>query len=190
MKKFLKLWLNAIVVFIAINIYNFSVCAYSHTYNTRSANTQETIEIVAYIVSAIIVGIIFGCLTNSVIHGKGYDVNWFWLGFFFGFIPLIVALCQPQCEPEHRELTRAEKESKGYWQCSFCYTMNPPYYSECTQCGKTSAESAKQKQVKQQDEAEFNNIQKLKEYKSLLDSGIITQEEFDKKKAEILNTKN
>ena len=30
------------------------------------------------------------------------------------------------------------------------------------------------------------NVQKLKSYKDLLDSGVITQEEFDKKKSELL----
>ena len=31
------------------------------------------------------------------------------------------------------------------------------------------------------------NLQKLKAYKDLLDSGVISQEEFDKKKTELLN---
>ena len=35
-------------------------------------------------------------------------------------------------------------------------------------------------------QSETDNVKKIKEYKELLDSGIITQEEFDKKKAELL----
>ena len=34
---------------------------------------------------------------------------------------------------------------------------------------------------------EVNNAEAIRKYKELLDDGIITQEEFDKKKAELLN---
>ena len=54
MKKFLKTWLSMVIVFIAINICNFSVYAYNYTYTTRSKDTPETVEIVAYIIAAII----------------------------------------------------------------------------------------------------------------------------------------
>lgn len=40
---------------------------------------------------------------------------------------------------------------------------------------------------KDKSEKELLNIQKLKSYKDLLDSGVITQEEFDKKKSELLD---
>ena len=37
-------------------------------------------------------GIIWGVVVNKVIENKGYEENWFWWGFFFGFFALIVAL--------------------------------------------------------------------------------------------------
>lgn len=40
---------------------------------------------------------------------------------------------------------------------------------------------------KDKSEKELLNVQKLKSYKDLLDSGVITQEEFDKKKSELLD---
>ena len=51
-------------------------------------------EIVSLIV-VIVWGVIWGFATNSVISNKGYDSNWFWWGFFFGFIAFIVALTKP-----------------------------------------------------------------------------------------------
>ena len=45
-------------------------------------------------------------------------------------------------------------------------------------------EEEKRKFVESRDEME--NLKKIKEYKELLDSGIITQEEFDKKKTQLL----
>ena len=35
---------------------------------------------------------IWGFATRAVIYNKGYDKNWFWWGFIFGFIAFIVAL--------------------------------------------------------------------------------------------------
>lgn len=40
---------------------------------------------------------------------------------------------------------------------------------------------------KKKSDNELENLEKLKSYKELLDSGVITQEDFDKKKAELLN---
>lgn len=45
-----------------------------------------------YFIGAVIWGIIWGIVCNKVIENKGYDENWFWWGFFFGFIAFIVAL--------------------------------------------------------------------------------------------------
>jgi hypothetical protein len=46
----------------------------------------------------------------------------------------------------------------------------------------------RERQKKQQDTISdnANTIELIKEYKELLDSGAITQEEFDKKKSELL----
>ena len=45
---------------------------------------------------------------------------------------------------------------------------------------------AEQRGAEQQEKSEKENIEKLKEYKKLLDDGIITQEDFDKKKQQLL----
>lgn len=50
-----------------------------------------------------------------------------------------------------------------------------------------SALLSKAAEEKDKSEKELLNVQKLKSYKELLDSGVITQEKFDKKKSELLD---
>ena len=92
----------------------------------------------------------FGFATKKVIENKGYRENWFWWGFFFGLIALIVALTKPE---------------------RFRNTSAP-----------VSAYTAP---VKSEADKELDNINRLKGYKELLDSGAISQEEFDAQKAKI-----
>ena len=83
-------------------------------------------------------------------------------------------------------LVREEQIRAGYWQCT-CGTLNPPYATSCS-CGKRPRDitAEKAKEAVLEDEKELNNLKKLKEYKELLDAGVITQEEFEAKKAKLL----
>lgn len=49
------------------------------------------------IIIVLVYGIIMGFATQAIIENKGYNDNWFWWGFFFGIIALIVAAARPQC---------------------------------------------------------------------------------------------
>ena len=40
-------------------------------------------------------GCIWGFVTNKVLETRGYDDNWFWWGFFFGMIAVLVAASKP-----------------------------------------------------------------------------------------------
>lgn len=158
-------------------------------------------EVFIVLVVAIGFGILWGKLTQKVIDDKGYSENWFWWGFFFGLIALIVAaLKSPAPQPSSYnqtsnsnlsrladETTRNKQIREGYWKCS-CGEMNPPYLTTCN-CGKTANQAKKEITeitAKANTAAELDNLKMLKEYKELLDAGIITQEDFDKKKAELL----
>ena len=44
------------------------------------------------IVGTIIGGIIWGIVVNKVLENKGYKEDWFWWGFFFGILAVLVAL--------------------------------------------------------------------------------------------------
>ena len=55
---------------------------------------METAYVIGYLVSAIIWGVIWGVVAKAIVKNKGYEeegTKYFWLGFFFSFIPAIVA---------------------------------------------------------------------------------------------------
>lgn len=155
--------------------------------------------VVIWIIGIVIWGSIWGVATNAVIRNKGYDENWFWWGFFFGFIAVLVALSKPQVsydeEVADHEAEKAREQailSSNGWKCSKCGRVNPSYTGTCG-CGTSKMQSEallrKREEEKRkilESQSETDNVKKIKEYKELLDSGIITQEEFDKKKAELL----
>lgn len=79
--------------------------------------------------------ILLGFITQYIIKNKGYTTNWFWWGFFFGAIAVVVAMSRPK--------VCSIGSSKGkWWRCS-CGRMNP-YMVRCN-CGKTQGEVAAEK---------------------------------------------
>lgn len=157
-----------------------------------------------WLIGFIIQGIIWGCATNAIVNNKGYDENWFWWGFFFGFIALIVALAKPECHSSYdyqlspllSQAAQEESEKRmlrdAGWKCQ-CGRVNPSYTGTCA-CGhskdmvneqKKEAEKEKRTQEKlAEDNLKLDNLKKLKE---LLDVGAITQEEYDTKKKQLLD---
>ena len=151
-----------------------------------------------YIVAVIIWGVVWGFATKTIINNKGYDENWFWWGFFFGFIATIVAACKPENHQHYdymtssvlskttEEIRKNDIINKGGWQCTRCRRTNPNYTGTCS-CGMTKSMNDSFLNEKQKSNDELENLEKLKSYKELLDSGVITQKDFDEKKAQLLN---
>lgn len=150
-----------------------------------------------YIIGIIIWGVVWGIATQIVINNRGYDENWFWWGFFFGTIALLVACSKPQVDQTanilYAQKAREESEKRmleaGGWKCT-CGTVNPSYTGTCA-CGRSKqdvlAASAEKAAVPaEKKEQELHTLNLIKEYKGLLDAGVITQEEFEKKKKALL----
>lgn len=160
------------------------------------------ISLILYIIQ----GVIFGVAVNAIIANKGYHENWFVWGFFFGFVALIVALSKPQkpYEPmrENPLLRRSDEQqgvNSGRWKCVFCNSTNANNVTTCS-CGKSREDT--QKKIKEAQKGtrpeaekkdgssvvqdELHIVEIISQYKSLLDSGAITQEEFDRKKQSLL----
>ena len=148
---------------------------------------------IIYLIILIVVGSVFGIATQSIIDNKGYDEKWFWWGFFFGFIAMLVAISKPEnhayqsSNPKWMQSssdTRDEEVVKqGGWKCT-CGRVNPSYTGTCA-CGKRKGEKQNSQQA-QQTVGEEDKFDEIKKYKELLDSGIITEEDFNKKKTELL----
>lgn len=75
-----------------------------------------------YLLIGILWGVVWGLIVKSVIENKGYQENWFWWGFFFGIIALIVALTKPdvnttkamvELEPEVKQQEKEEIITEG-----------------------------------------------------------------------------
>ena len=177
----------------------------------------------------IVQAIIFGFATKIVIENKGYDDNWFWWGFFFGLIALIVACAKPQnidytaydskpAKPTYTShpssygstLGKAADQARtkeilasGGWKC-VCGKAHAAYVSSCS-CGRNKHEvldarykqkqeeekqqaAKKEQEIKKQDNSldETSKVSAIKEYKELMDAGIISPEEFELKKKQLL----
>ena len=157
---------------------------------------------------------IWGAITWKINDYKGYASGGFWWGFFLGLVGVIVVACKPNvrnykitgwkctCGRVHSDyVTTCEcgrttrKAAGGFdtasvpdggWRCA-CGRVHPAYASSCV-CGVTKREAIAGAAKPAQDpvSAEENTVNLLKEYKTLLDSGAITQEEFESKKAQLL----
>jgi len=168
-----------------------------------------------YIIGTITWSIIWGCAARTIVINKGYDdegTKYFWLGFFFAFIAVIVAACKPDNSTlflpsqlsqiaraaEERKISRAAEERKildeGGWKCE-CGRLNYHYCSSCV-CGKSqrevlnrqkeAEEKAKQLVAANTNGPDKTAAQQIKEFKELYDAGIITSEEFEAKKKQLL----
>lgn len=145
---------------------------------------------------------IFGGITKAINESKGYAGGFAW-GFWLGIIGiLVVAFRRPVYSPptksiiipEHEEILPpqavSQPDSPEGWQCT-CGRFHPRYVTSCV-CGNNKHDALNPKtQSDTQDAAEpvdeTKNIAALKEYKQLLDDGVLTQEEFDEKKKAILS---
>ncbi|MCQ2446238.1 MAG: SHOCT domain-containing protein [Clostridia bacterium] len=98
---------------------------------------------IGYIIGVLIWGIIWGVVCKKVIENKGYMENWFWWGFFFGFIALIIALTKPEAYMLYGNnnngfaLDKAvNNPDSSVWKCE-CGSYVPLSSSVCPHCGKT-----------------------------------------------------
>ena len=145
----------------------------------------------------VIVGYIWGGAVQKIISDKGYQENWFWWGFFFGLFAWIAAWAKPAVYPPAAASPVSplpydrELPETGGWICS-CGRVNPSYTGTCA-CGKTKREieeanltQAKRRAERQLEREEIEKLNRVKAYKEFLDAGVITQEEYEAKRKEIL----
>ena len=195
----------------------------------------------------IVQGIIWGWATNKIVENKGYNENWFWWGFFFGLIALIVALTKPDINGQQQTaytpmygnvsnnsstLFREKRVASGTeWTCAYCHRINQAFVGTCA-CGHSKSESDEKHRRDQaetrafiearpssqpnsfegfaaplkeehpvfsaatnqpvqskpvvDEQTEETKVKAIRQYKALMDEGIISPEEFEAKKKELL----
>ncbi len=122
---------------------------------------------------------VLGFISQTINENKGYEGG-FWWGFFLGTIGIIIVALK---EERYLRLDYNEPRPLENWKCEKCGLTN---YTENCSCGNTKTYNKVLIAEKAKKDRERGIIDNLKSYKELLDSGVITQEEFDKKKAELL----
>lgn len=154
--------------------------------------------------------------TNEILRNKGYKEKWYLFPFFLGLFAFVMASVQTDVTPkEHtialtgtiRKARYAKLLPSGVWTCvcgktrsSKTHMCNCGHYrdesiqafrekrEESLRANQKKAEIARQKKlIRLLEKAEYDNIQRVREYKASLDAGTITLLDFEKKKKNLLS---
>lgn len=151
--------------------------------------------IVVSILSALFGGFIMGIISKTINENKGYVGGFAW-GFWLGILGIIVVACKTPAwqRPEVHRPETVQDQTEESWFCTNCGQRHDGSEYSCA-CGQNKlAIPAKKKITEETPTApkaaekanEEQTIRVLKEYKELMDAGIITPEEFEKKKKALI----
>ena len=161
--------------------------------------------IIILLILFVIRGVVYGKATNKVLLYRGYVYDdWFIIAFFFGLVPLLVAMSRPDNNANYIKMIKSQKvettSPATNWKCKKCKKINPAYTGTCS-CGNTreendaplraiqerrEAEARALASEKIRQDAELDNLLTLSAYKDLMDKGVITKEDFEEKRKELL----
>ena len=91
------------------------------------------IQLLIIVIGGIFWGVLWGYATKSVVQNKGYSDDWFWYGFFFGLIALLLALAKPDQNSQTGSVL-AQPWITDSWVCPNCSARNNSYAITCS-CG-------------------------------------------------------
>ena len=136
-------------------------------------------DFLPYLIISLLVACVFGGITQTINENKGYKGGFAW-GFWLSWVGIIIVACKRPAESQEIPPQPSEHTSP-------VVPPLPRHEAPMQQPSRpnTSLSAIARKPVNLVEET--NTITALKEYKALLDSGIITQEEFDAKKKDLLN---
>lgn len=122
---------------------------------------------------------------RKTISKNGVDIDSYPSYYGCNYDPAAQASAVPPKDDEHD----TQLLDNGGWRCA-CGKVNAAYVSSCA-CGRNKhgelpAAPAPVAANAAQEEPEIRNAQAIREYKSLMDDGIITAEEFEAKKKQLL----
>ncbi len=125
-------------------------------------------------VGVVVWGVIWGFVTRGVVVSRGYNSGtaWFFIGFFLGFIGLIIAvLTKPDLRQMNGQVPQNIPQAGSSERGQAMAKMNGQVPQNIPQAGLSEREQA---------------VAELKKCKELLDSGVLTEEEFQAQKQKLL----
>lgn len=125
-------------------------------------------------VGFIIWGVVWGFATDAVIKNKGYDDNWFWWGFFFGFIATIVAATKPENQKQIQEWQPFQLQTESSNEITEPQKEEPPKIVFDSTVTRSNTDYMANKELQ------------IKDMQELLRKGYVTEDEYQMKKKEIL----
>ncbi len=146
------------------------------------------ILIIVILIAGFLAVIIITCATEfsrikSIAESKGYDGKaWgrkYIFSIFNDFIPRGSVLNEVTALPNRKKENEPYiPEGENMWECG-CGVINPNHTGTCS-CGRT------RENPNANPTSEDDAVSRIREYKKLFDEGIITEEEFEQKKSELL----
>lgn len=126
------------------------------------------------IIGFIIWGVVWGYATKAVINNKGYDDNWFWWGFFFGFIALIVAATKPENRKQTQEWQSVQLHTESVNKTQELKKEEPPKVVFDSTVTRANTDYMANKELQ------------IKDMQELLRKGYVTEAEYKEKTREIM----
>lgn len=174
----------------------------NYDYYNYGGNDMLEVIFPIFMVS-LITNVVFGFISKKINENKGYNGGFAW-GFFLGIIGIIVVAIRSNNgyssyqsnDYQLKQMSREKHENdilrEGGWRCQRCNNVNPKYQTSCN-CGYSLSEQKKyleeqHNKQKQQEELKMKE-EKMKlvlSQKKMLDEGLITQEEFEEQKKQLL----
>lgn len=165
-----------------------------------SYNSSASTSWFAYALGSLAVCVILGLVTKHINESKGYSGGFAW-GFWLNLIGVIVVACKPDNRTNaqnnvysgHNVLEQEALDRKtlaeGGWRCS-CGRINPHYTTTCA-CQRHKADVLREQQDKKEIEKKAHDSSKeaeqIRQLAKLHSEGILSDEEFEAKKAELLS---
>ena len=148
------------------------------------------------ILVCLIIGVICGNICVRISLKRGMNGG-FWWGFFLWIIGIIIVALRPN---DQAGMTAKDRQllEKGGWICGNCGMVHASYDSFCV-CGASRRDAATTQQrnaavhnsyiaqPRNSEQPDFSQADEISKFKELLDRKIISQEEFEAKKRQLLD---
>lgn len=136
------------------------------------------------LIGYIIMLCIFGAISKHINESKGYYGGFAW-GFWLGIIGIIVVACRPENRSSYIHMDDyAHMDYENEWKCYACGRINQNYVTTCLcGCDKNGKSTLP---VPESKSGTGNVMSELKKYKEMLDAGLITDEDYENKKKELM----